>query len=469
MMNGDFPGCRDFYEGRTSYPGYFTENIPFAYAHNGDSAAAVGGVFMGSAYPAPLANSFLFADFPSSKISALEWDMNRQLPVGWDDRGNNPITPRTIALNADQPVSFKIGPDGLVWYIGHCVSCSSLGVLRKFTFDPVAAAAAPSDDKTLQDQGLLGPVTDNGNATAPPPTPESCRPSAVSDVVAIPSLPQSWDSMMYVGQFVNSRYARNGESGPVEVDASVGDSRPNDGNQLTVSGVRFNKGLGTKQVSEVHVGVNGNCFRFRAQVGIDDQSASERGAGAEFIVKLDGRTFWNSTVWNYGRPLRLGDPPLSIDIKGIQSISDIGLYGFFPYGVEPSSQHGVALDWGDARIFCGPESPYLPTVTINSPEPRNMYRLNDTVEFSGSATDHSRNAIPASQLMWYINLLHCQGALCHTHFYVNFPGVASGSFQIAGHTLTAADQFVYFEVRLVAQDECGRVAQASRYVLVEER
>lgn len=348
MMNGDFPGCQDFYAGKTPYPGYDETNVPFAYPHNGDSAASIGGVFMGSAYPAPYANSFLFADFPSSKISALEWDMQKQLAAGWDNRGNNPITPRTIATNADQPVSFKIGPDGLVWYIGHCVSCSSLGIMRKITFDPAAAAAAgPSDDQTLKDQGLLGPVTDNGNNNAttntPPPTPESCKQAAVNDAVTLPQLPASWDSMMYVGQFINSRYARNGEHGPVEVDASVGGTKPNDGSQLTVSGVRFNKGLGTQQVSEIHVGVNGNCFRFRAQVGIDDQ-AEGTDVQAEFIVKLDGRTFWNSTIWNYGRPLRAGDPPLNIDIKGIQAISDIGLYGFHPYGVDPGSA-GTALDW----------------------------------------------------------------------------------------------------------------------------
>ncbi|KAI9032345.1 Sorbosone dehydrogenase-domain-containing protein [Hyaloraphidium curvatum] len=470
MMNADFPGCRNFYSGATSFPGFWDANVPFSYPHNGASAAAIGGVFMGDKYPAPYRNSFIFADFPSSKISALEWDTSKQLAAGWDDRGNNPITPRTIAINADQPVSFKIGPDGFVWYIGHCVSCSNLGIMRRITFDPAQASAAPSDDKTLQDQGLLGPIADRPdltqNSTAPPPappaTPESCRQSGA---VVIPDLPQTWDSQMFVGSFINSRYARNGDGGPVELDASVGGTQPNDGTQLTIGGVRFGHGIGTRQISEIHVGVNSNCFRFRAQVGIDDQDAAS-GARAEFIVKLDGRVFWNSTLWNYGRPLRAGDPPLAVDIKGIQGVSDIGLYGFHPWDVDPSTP-GSAVDWADARIFCGPDSPYMPTVTIANPIPRNSFRVNDTVAFSGSAMDFNRNAIPPENLHWYINLLHCQGALCHTHFYQNFAGITNGTFQIADHTLAAADQFIYFEVRLVAKDECERTNQVSRYVVVQ--
>jgi hypothetical protein len=184
---------------------------------------------------------------------------------------------------------------------------------------------------------------------------------------------------------------------------------------------------------------------------------------------LDGQTFWNSTVWNRGSALARGTVPLSIDIAGLQNVSTLSLYSMRPWaGSMPLGGKAVAgMNWGDARIYCGPDAPYLPTVEILSPSLVNSVGLNATVKFEGRGYDGiSQALLGTDKYTWYINLLHCQGALCHTHFYQTFVGTEKGEFVTVPHNLENVQQSIYYEVRFSVTDACGRSNTASRTVMI---
>jgi hypothetical protein len=264
--------CQDYYNGRTEFKPYSPEVAPYNYFHNGQSAASIGGVFLpADKWPKPFGDSFLFADFPSSQVMSLAWDVPMGRAVGWATKDQTPIQPVTFLSNADQPVRFRLAEDGSVLYIGHCVSCSRFGVLRRVWFNGTVGPTKEEKVKEqLEIQGLILPVivVDKvKNATA-----DGVALNATDTNVCTPNshvdkpLPKTWDSVMYVGQFVNSIFARN-DVGPIELDASVGGAEANDGSGITMGGVRFSKGVGMAN-GVVHVGLNGHCYRFKSFVGV---------------------------------------------------------------------------------------------------------------------------------------------------------------------------------------------------------
>ena len=92
----------------------------------------------------------------------------------------------------------------------------------------------------------------------------------------------------------------------------------------------------------------------------------------------------------------------------------------------------------------------LPTASISTPAPTTLWRVGDTIGFSGSATDQQDGTVPAARLNWSLDLRHCFDAdTCHTHHLQDFAGVSSGSFTAPDHEypshlllrLTATDSF----------------------------
>src|SRR5207248_4897599 len=82
--------------------------------------------------------------------------------------------------------------------------------------------------------------------------------------------------------------------GPVERDTSNGEQAAGDGKPITLNGTVYPKGLGTNAVSDVAVYLGGNCSRFTATVGVDDEQG---GAGTvTFSVLSDGRTLTTTPV-----------------------------------------------------------------------------------------------------------------------------------------------------------------------------
>jgi PKD domain len=105
-------------------------------------------------------------------------------------------------------------------------------------------------------------------------------------------------------------------------------------------------------------------------------------------------------------------------------------------------------------------TPPLPIIEITSPAPGATWKVDDTIAFSGSATDFLGTPIPASGLTWAINLKHCDRDVptsCHTHPLQSFSGISSGSFPAPDHEYPS-----FLEIELTARDSQGLTGRATR-------
>jgi glucose/arabinose dehydrogenase len=92
-----------------------------------------------------------------------------------------------------------------------------------------------------------------------------------------------------------------------------------------------------------------------------------------------------------------------------------------------------------------------PVAVIDSPPPSLTWKVGDTINFAGHATDAQDGTLPASALTWSLIIHHCfTPADCHTHVIANFTGVASGSFSAPDHQYPC-----WLELQLTATDSGG--------------
>ena len=96
-----------------------------------------------------------------------------------------------------------------------------------------------------------------------------------------------------------------------------------------------------------------------------------------------------------------------------------------------------------------------PVPVIDSPASSLTWKVGDTINFSGHATDAQDGNIPASGLTWTVVLHHCPSN-CHTHTVQTFTGVASGSFFAPDHEYPS-----YIELVLTATDSLGSQTSTS--------
>ncbi|KAI9032982.1 Sorbosone dehydrogenase-domain-containing protein [Hyaloraphidium curvatum] len=309
-----------------------------------------------------------------------------------------------------------------------------------------------------------------------PPTPPRsfCYPGP-----RVNALPASWSTIMRPNQIPGISYRLNGPgAGPVEIDSSVGGTAANDGRQMTINGNRFSFGLGVRANSEITVSYFYRCFALEANVGVDDESGG-RGVGEFAVQTLNRVGLGNSTTMMGGRFLAGGRDPLRFRVTNLHRYQGIRLIATRPFGGTYSAGNIVddRLDWGDIRLLCGPDAPYLPNLTATisvvsgSGTPRRA-RPGTVISFRGSATDFRGQAIAARSFEWFTNLIHCQGPLCHTHFLSQIPalpgdpGLASGRLTIPPHPLDGS-QYYYIQIRFAATDMCGRRNYVDRNIIVD--
>jgi glucose/arabinose dehydrogenase len=92
-----------------------------------------------------------------------------------------------------------------------------------------------------------------------------------------------------------------------------------------------------------------------------------------------------------------------------------------------------------------------PAAAIGSPLSTTTWKVGDTINFSGSATDQQDGALGASKLTWSLIMHHCSSAnSCHEHRVQDFAGVASGSFVAPDHEYPS-----YLALLLTATDSGG--------------
>jgi hypothetical protein len=92
-----------------------------------------------------------------------------------------------------------------------------------------------------------------------------------------------------------------------------------------------------------------------------------------------------------------------------------------------------------------------PTAVIDSPASSLTWKVGDTINFSGHATDAQDGTLPASALSWSLILHHCFTPTdCHTHLIQTINGVSSGSFTAPDHEYPC-----WLELQLTATDSAG--------------
>ena len=127
--------------------------------------------------------------------------------------------------------------------------------------------------------------------------------------------------------------------GPVERDTSNGEQAAGDGKPITIAGQVYAKGLGTNSISDVQIYLGGQCTRFTAAVGVDDE---QNGAGTvTFSVLADGKTLVTTPVIHGHQAAA----PIDVDVTGAQVLELVVGDG----GDGNGSDHG---DWAQPTLTC---------------------------------------------------------------------------------------------------------------------
>ena len=221
-----------------------------------------------------------------------------------------------VNMTLDAPAGFVY--DSMAQVFGSVQPGHSATAVWQLTA-PTAAASKPvlTATATFAQQGVAQVLRQDAQVqvTNPPP------PSGVNDVSDL--------------DFVTST---NGW-GPVERDQSVGGTNAGDGTPLTINGTVYPKGLGTNSVSDVTIYLGGNCSKFTATVGNDDDAGGN--GSMTFSVLGDGKTLAATGT------VRGHDPAqqISADLTGVQTldlvVGDAGDGNAYDHG-----------DWAEPKLTC---------------------------------------------------------------------------------------------------------------------
>lgn len=148
--------------------------------------------------------------------------------------------------------------------------------------------------------------------------------------------------------------------GPIERDASNGESAAGDGRPITIGGVVFEKGIGMHATGALSVELGANCASFSAMVGVDDEVTSGIGT-VQFQVFGDGQLLAETgVVTGNDAPV-----PLSADVTGVEVLRLVA-------SEATNGKNFDHADWGDAKLACDDELPEEPVVveqwSIDGPE-----------------------------------------------------------------------------------------------------
>ena len=97
-----------------------------------------------------------------------------------------------------------------------------------------------------------------------------------------------------------------------------------------------------------------------------------------------------------------------------------------------------------------------PAPVIDTPLASDTWVVDQTISFSGHATDPDEGTLPDSALSWELLLEHCPDQ-CHSHSMLTWTGVASGSFPAPDHSYPS-----FLRLVLRATDSTGITTIATR-------
>jgi len=155
-----------------------------------------------------------------------------------------------------------------------------------------------------------------------------------------------------------------------------------DGNPLTISGQKYDRGLGTHAPASYRIKLDGKARRFTAMVGIDDEIISDKhdyykNALVEFLIISYNKntTPRNRVLWQSG-PMKVNEPAkkVNVNLEGVTLLKLIVTDG----GNGINYDHA---DWADAKIEYAaakpqPVKPYVSKPYILTPLPGPEPRIN---------------------------------------------------------------------------------------------
>lgn len=416
--------------------------VVYEYDHNGEGASIIGGAFFTNRFPTAYQNRVLAADYVRGTLFTLDYENESVYLDALANQTNHTFAEAPFATFALSVVKIKPGPDGTIWIMG----LDNDGYVREISYN--ASAECPG----MELPAGVPPSPPPPPVPSPLPTPPVTEPAdeqcAPSWIVPVPDIPEGSQLTMktYISNLPTLIEDYNGGWGPMERNINVGGPNAKDGYPITLAGTRYISGLGTRANSSVRVPIDGLCSEFHAIVGVDDVSA-----WGEATVQV----FGDGTLLASGVVSR-GAPPVSFDLA-VMGMKMLTLTSTAHDGSE-----AVDVDWAEAVVYCGPKSPFLPRVSIQPSGGLDIAvtEFDTKLTFRGKAIDFQGKALPASAYDWTLNLIHCQGPVCHTHPQM---AVASNRRGFTFKTFWHAD-CVSFEVRLKVKDDCGYESWES-YVL----
>jgi len=104
--------------------------------------------------------------------------------------------------------------------------------------------------------------------------------------------------------------------GPVERDMSNGSTGAGDGNNLTLNGTTYVKGLGTNADASIVYQLDGQYSSFRSNIGVDDEEGVN--GSVVFQVFADGTKIYDSGVMIATSTTQAVD----VSVAGVQQLTD---------------------------------------------------------------------------------------------------------------------------------------------------
>ncbi|MCY9549339.1 NPCBM/NEW2 domain-containing protein [Lysinibacillus xylanilyticus] len=109
--------------------------------------------------------------------------------------------------------------------------------------------------------------------------------------------------------------------------------------QLSIKGVKYEKGIGSHSNSSIKYNLNGQYTKFTVDVGIDDQVAPGHGS-VNFVIIADGKILYISPVKKSNEPAE----HVEVDIAGKNTLELVA----FNANDNIDNDHA---DWADAKLF----------------------------------------------------------------------------------------------------------------------
>ena len=161
------------------------------------------------------------------------------------------------------------------------------------------------------------------------------------------------------------------------------------GKPLSISGRKFNHGIGTHSVSRMWIDLHGNSTRFLAFVGVDDDTSRHPGS-VDFKIIGDGKKLWESGV------MKSGDPVKSVDVE-LSGVKQLVLL----IGDGGDGSDNDHADWAEARFIVRGIAPTAIDVPIEpavilTPKPGPKPRINGAQIFGVRPGSPFLYTIPAT-------------------------------------------------------------------------